>query len=1376
MNKLQTRAGGALLIITALVVLASVGAAPVVAQSGTELVVNQTETGNYDTIQAAVNNASDNDTITVESGAYDERVTVNTSVTIQGNDTGNGLPVMIGDGQDGPAFEVVNDSVTISGFGIEGPDPQTAPSGYTGNVTGVNVAGVSDTTITNVAFRQYNGTAVQLTNAQNANVSRNLFRGSNTSNESIGVFTTGGSTAGTIEITENFVEGGENGIVVVSQGTTSGVTIQQNYVEDTQEKSLAVIAESGGDISDVVINESLLESNPGQGIAIAGFGQDSTVRNVTVSETAVLNSSGNGINVITDSGGVVNGVDVSSVLTENNTGGFFAYSLSGQIQNVGISQFVSTANDNGVTLRTDQGSIDGVEITESAVEQSNAGVSTDGDVSNVDINGTILQNNSATGLEFSDGSSVDTVTVEQTLLQDNGAGLFAHGNVTYNNVEVTETLVRNNSVGVVVDPEDNRTTDLTADELNFTFNVVEDNQLGINNSGTQNFEAPLNYWGASDGPSSAAPEPLEDPIANKVADGSGDSVSENPSNAGVSNVNFAPAIGGKSNCDENELIDPISGGEQSFGFEGQSVSQQFDEQSFEFDVAGETESRSFGPRTLEYGVDNVSVSGPTTDFVGVCIWERTLLSPLQATDGTAVRSIGSLGVNFRTDSGDSPSNRDSINVYQQGQAVDLRFKSRTNADTSQFANTDGQFIIARLNESSNASDAFNVDVNSDSGDATFGADAIEIVDVRSAQIDGSGVAETTFTPSDDGTYVTLLTSQNVGDGFQEVNGNLTINALENELTIVGTEVISVQTDDDATASPGQNEVEQGDTVEYELASGRPEPVDHTFALYHEDEFVNSGLTVDANGQIGDNLTVTDGKLNATLISKDGERQNVTIEASGTIDEVLNNYTIAGELIPPFNGTSGSITDGAATETVTLQIGENFSTGDYRFVYAATGDDGSFSTDDTTITVVESDNVSVTSASLSDTSIEEGESVNVDATVENVGGTQGTITADLEVDGTTVASKQVTVSAGGTKTVTFTETFNNPGTFDISVNGVNAGTLSVNEADTGGGGTSPGSGGGGGGGGGGAAPSPSAEFDITSGTINQTVIQSGDTVGVDVTIENNGDASGTFDARLTTRGVTLDEQSVKISEGSSKTVRLTNTFTESGAYNLKINNDYKLGLVFVDVEPAEVAVSETRQLADESPDQPGLRVRFRNVSVRNITFSNENATGNVSIEDLTRVPYNVTQPQGNVIQATRITVPESERNRSATVQMQVNASQLSEFNASAEDLVITRYNDTSGEWGALNTSVASSSGEMVLLEGETPGFSLFAVTAPEEEEPTPTPTEPTPTPTETDTTDDITTDTPEDTPTETDSETLPGFGAIVALIALLAAALLAMRRQ
>jgi pectin methylesterase-like acyl-CoA thioesterase len=52
----------------------------------------------FTTIQAAINYASDGDAIEVRSGTYLENVDVNKQLTLQGMDTGAGLPVVDGSG------------------------------------------------------------------------------------------------------------------------------------------------------------------------------------------------------------------------------------------------------------------------------------------------------------------------------------------------------------------------------------------------------------------------------------------------------------------------------------------------------------------------------------------------------------------------------------------------------------------------------------------------------------------------------------------------------------------------------------------------------------------------------------------------------------------------------------------------------------------------------------------------------------------------------------------------------------------------------------------------------------------------------------------------------------------------------------------------------------------------------------------------------------------------------------------------------------------------------------------------------------------------------------------------------------------------------
>mgnify|MGYP006278351923 FL=1 len=670
-----------------------------------------------------------------------------------------------------------------------------------------------------------------------------------------------------------------------------------------------------------------------------------------------------------------------------------------------------------------------------------------------------------------------------------------------------------------------------------------------------------------------------------------------------------------------------------------------------------------------------------------------------------------------------------IGVHQSGENVTIEF-DQGDALTDNLDNQSNvQFVAARLTpqDDKGVPDTTQGAIDLFSSIENANANASFEVLKTNTSLDANGEATISNTFDTPGNYVIFAAvKESQSNGFQaDPSGNITV---DGDMVIIGMDQLAIQKGATTVNSISPSNPNPGDNLTFDIsASNISQPATHAVALYNASTFENSRFDVVVNdSELGNDLGTDDIQLEHSIGGVNG------------VADVAPETTVNGQ-----NLSDGRISQPVGAANIIDFLAEEAGTDDPNTHSITNGGASTSETEtiDASVTVVNGENTgtSVTVETLENFSPGDYRYIVLstpDDDEQNMSTTTGTVTLESGSSG-----------GGG-------DDDNNTGDGDDDNN----------------------TGGGGGGGGGGAAPSPSAEFDITDATINETVIQSGDTVGVNVTIENTGDADGEFDARLTTRGVTLDEQTVDIDEGASETVRLTNTFTESGAYNLKINNDFEIGLVLVDVEPAEVAVNETRQLADEAPDRPGLRVSFRNVSVTNITFSNENATGNVSIEDLTRVPRNITQPEGKAVQSSRITVPESERNRSATVQMRVNASQLSKFNASAEDLVITRYNDTSEEWEELNTSVVTSSNESVLLEAETPGFSLFAVTAPEEEETTPTPTDMTPTPTETDTTDDITTDTPDDTPTETDSEELPGFGAVVALIALLAAALLAMRRQ
>lgn len=86
--------------------------------------------------------------------------------------------------------------------------------------------------------------------------------------------------------------------------------------------------------------------------------------------------------------------------------------------------------------------------------------------------------------------------------------------------------------------------------------------------------------------------------------------------------------------------------------------------------------------------------------------------------------------------------------------------------------------------------------------------------------------------------------------------------------------------------------------------------------------------------------------------------------------------------------------------------------------------------------------------LSETDVTTGDPIDVTATVENVGAESGTYTVELRVDGTVAETKDVSLKRGTAETVTFTETFDEADEYEIAINDVDAGTVTVTEPDDG----------------------------------------------------------------------------------------------------------------------------------------------------------------------------------------------------------------------------------------------------------------------------------------------------------------------------------------
>ena len=111
---------------------------------GTKITVDKSEVADYNTIQAAIENASNGDEIHIGSGTYYEQVIINKSISLWGS--GINHTIILNTGAWGGAVIIDADNVTISNLTVTQPDE--LPNSR--NSLGINILNVKDIRISNV--------------------------------------------------------------------------------------------------------------------------------------------------------------------------------------------------------------------------------------------------------------------------------------------------------------------------------------------------------------------------------------------------------------------------------------------------------------------------------------------------------------------------------------------------------------------------------------------------------------------------------------------------------------------------------------------------------------------------------------------------------------------------------------------------------------------------------------------------------------------------------------------------------------------------------------------------------------------------------------------------------------------------------------------------------------------------------------------------------------------------------------------------------------------------------------------------------------------------------------------------------------------------
>jgi len=147
---------------------------------------------------------------------------------------------------------------------------------------------------------------------------------------------------------------------------------------------------------------------------------------------------------------------------------------------------------------------------------------------------------------------------------------------------------------------------------------------------------------------------------------------------------------------------------------------------------------------------------------------------------------------------------------------------------------------------------------------------------------------------------------------------------------------------------------------------------------------------------------------------------------------------------------------------------------------------------------------------------------------------------------------------------------------------------------------------------------------------------------------------------------------------------------------------------VQIPEGATAVASEAATVQASPDGASSSVAFAGeTGVEGIEFGGA-VEGDVGVVELASAPESTGRAPGAGVSVVEITVPEDARNTPATIRTRISADRLEETGADAEDLRLSRHSE--GEWRALETSVVDRDGGDVTLAAETPGFSVFAVSA------------------------------------------------------------------
>ena len=339
-------------------------------------VINLTKNKGYDTIQAAIDEASVGDTIEVAAGTYTESIIINNAnLTLQSKD-GAAKTIIDGDGARN-AVKITADGVTVDGFTISGANYQ-----YEGAVF---LDRVENCIIKNNLITSNYRAGIFMQQAHNNTIEKNTIR-----ENTIGIHMVHGSFATDTSCNYNTII--DN---TIEDNAAIGISLSSSYLQEN--------AATGNEIKNNIIKNNNTDTpsyqKKGKGITITGVWVSNTIEGNTISGHNYNgihsgNSAQNNIiknNVIDNNSKAYTGAGV-----ENGAGIYFA-SASDAKSDYSRASFGNTIEGNNITNHWNGIDLRGLTGNDTVVMYNNT------------IKGNTISSNTVNGIYLYDGVSNNTI-------------------------------------------------------------------------------------------------------------------------------------------------------------------------------------------------------------------------------------------------------------------------------------------------------------------------------------------------------------------------------------------------------------------------------------------------------------------------------------------------------------------------------------------------------------------------------------------------------------------------------------------------------------------------------------------------------------------------------------------------------------------------------------------------------------------------------------------------------------------------------------------------------------------------------------------------------------------------------------------------------